>query len=285
MARDHVDLLETHINGPDTRLWTVRGEDCPAMRQRHIAHVGVGDAAVPYRIIRTRLSGAYLHGSLGGEGRMLIDGRWRPHTEGMMSLAPAHVLHAFQAIPSCRWNYCWVRYTPESPRSMVHAMAPIIGTFDCKPLSHAIMGLVAEMQAGRKMANCALWLDLIDSYVDGFAEPWRREERLLAVWDAVRRDLSRPWTLPELAELAGLSGEHLRRLCQSSLGRSPMQQLTNLRVQHAAHQLATSNAKIETIAEAAGYRNPFAFSNVFKKVTGVRPSEFRARKQVVPASL
>jgi transcriptional regulator GlxA family with amidase domain len=105
------------------------------------------------------------------------------------------------------------------------------------------MGLVAEMQAERKMANCALWLDLIESYVDGFAEPWRREERLLAVWDAVRRDLSRPWTLPELAELAGLSGEHLRRLCQSSLGRSPMQQLTNLRVQHAAHQLATSNAK------------------------------------------
>lgn len=58
-----------------------------------------------------------------------------------------------------------------------------------------------------------------------------------------------------------------------------MQQLTNLRVQHAAQQLATSNAKVETIAEAAGYRNPFAFSNVFKKVTGVRPSEFRARKQ------
>ena len=282
MARDHADLLETHINGPDTGLWTVRAEDCPVLRQRHIAHVGVGDAAVPYRIVRTKLSGAYLHGSLGGEGRMLIDGRWRPHRDGMVSLAPAHVLHAFHAIPSRRWNYCWVRYTPESPRSMVHTMAPIIGTFDCRPLGHAIMGLFTEMQAGREMANCALWLDLIESYVDGFAEPWRREERLLAVWSSVRKDLSRRWTLADLAELAGLSGEHLRRLCQSSLGRSPMQQLTNLRVQHAAHQLATTNAKLETIAEAAGYRNPFAFSNVFKRVTGVRPSQFRARKQTTP---
>ena len=249
------------------------------LRQRHIAHVGVGDAAVPYRIVRTKLSGAYLHGSLGGEGRMLIDGRWRPHRDGMVSLAPAHVLHAFHAIPSRRWKYCWVRYTPESRRSMVHAMAPIIGIFDCRPLGHAIMGLFTEMQARREMASCTLWLDLIESYVDGFAEPWRREERLLAVWSAVRSDLSRPWTLADLAELAGLSGEHLRRLCQSSLGRSPMQQLTTLRVQHAAHQLATTNAKVETIAEASGYRNPFAFSNVFKKVTGVRPSHFRARKQ------
>ncbi len=279
MAKDHSDLLEMHINGPDTKLWSVREDDCPALRQRHISHVGVGDAAVPYRIVRTKLSGAYLHGSLRGEGRMLIDGRWRPHRDGMVSLAPAHVLHAFHAIPSRRWQYCWVRYTPTSPRSMVHAMAPIIGSFDCRPLSHAIMGLVAEMAASREMATCALWLDLIESYVDEFAEPWHREERLLAVWNGVRRDLSRRWTLDELASLAGLSREHLRRLCQDSLGRSPMQQLANLRVQHAAHLLATTPDKLDVIADAVGYRNPFAFSNVFKRLTGVRPSRFRSQRQ------
>lgn len=279
MAKDHLDLLETHIDGSDTKLWSVRQEDCPPLARRHIAHVGVGDAAVPYRIVRTKLSGAYLHGSMGGEGRMLIDGRWRPHGGGMASLAPAHVLHAFHAIPSRRWHYCWVRFTPSSPRSIIQAIAPIIGRFDCRPLSHAIMGLYDEMQGRRDLATCALWLDLIETYVDAFAEPWRRETRLVAVWNSVRRDLARPWTLAELASLAALSGEHLRRLCHSSLGRSPMQQLTNLRVQYAAHQLATTNAKIETIADSVGYRNAFAFSNTFKKVTGVRPSQFRARRQ------
>jgi AraC-like DNA-binding protein len=279
MAKAHADLLETHIEGPDTKLWTVRAEECPALRQRHIAHLGVGDAAVPYRIVRTKLSGAYLHGSLSGEGRMLLDGRWCPHRPGMASLAPAHVLHAFHAIPSKRWNYCWVRYMPTSPRSMVHAIAPILGHFGCRPLSHAILGLVTEMQGARDMATCALWVDLIEGYVDNFAEPWRREERLLAVWNAVRHDLSRSWTRDDLARLAGVSCEHLRRLCRDSLGRSPMQQLTILRVQHAAHQLATTNAKLEAIADSVGYCNPFAFSNVFKKVTGVRPSSFRARQQ------
>jgi transcriptional regulator GlxA family with amidase domain len=210
---------------------------------------------------------------------MLIDGRWRPHREGWVSLAPAHVLHAFHAIPSKRWRYCWVGYTPASPRSMVHAMAPIIGRFDRQPLGHAIMGLFHEMQMRRDMAACALWLDLVESYVESFTEPWRREERLVAVWSAVRRELSRPWTLADLAGLAGLSGEHLRRLCHSSLGRSPMQQLTKLRVQHAAHLLATTNSKLETIADAAGYRNPFAFSDAFKRVTGVRPSQFRSRRR------
>ena len=114
MAVSHDNLSETHIVGGDTHQWIVRSDACSALRQRHIAHVGVGDAASPYRMVRTKLSGAYLHGSLGGEGRILLDGRWRPHRRGMTSLAPAHVLHAFHAIPSRRWQYCWVRYMPSS---------------------------------------------------------------------------------------------------------------------------------------------------------------------------
>lgn len=279
MVKDHLNLLETHIEGSDTKQWSVTASDCPALARRHIAHVGCGDAAVPYRIVRTNLSGAYLHGSLGGVGRMLIDGRWRSLGAGMASFAPAHVLHAFHAVPSRRWHYCWVRFTAQSSRSVIDAMTPIMGHYDCRPLSHAIMGLYNEMQAGRNMATCALWLDLIEIYVDGFAKPWKSETRLMTVWNHVRKDLARPWTLSELAGLAGLSNEHLRRLCHRSLGRSPMQQLTTLRVQQAAHRLATTNTKIEIIADSVGYLNPFAFSNVFKRVTGLRPSEFRTRRQ------
>src|SRR5690606_29962145 len=79
MAVMHEKLSETHIVGSETRQQLVRAEDCPALAQRMISHVGVGDAAPPYRIVRTHLSGAYLHACLGGEGKMLLDGRWRAH--------------------------------------------------------------------------------------------------------------------------------------------------------------------------------------------------------------
>jgi AraC-like DNA-binding protein len=58
-----------------------------------------------------------------------------------------------------------------------------------------------------------------------------------------------------------------------------MQQLTVLRMQHAAHLLATTEEKIEAIAREVGYQNPFAFSNTFKRMTGLRPSDFRSRKR------
>jgi AraC-like DNA-binding protein len=278
MATSHENLSETHIVGADTRQLIVRADDCPALAQRQISHVGVGDAAVPYRIVRTRLSGTYVHASLGGEGRILLDGRWRPHRAGMVSLAPAHVLHAFHAIPSKRWRYCWVRYMPTSPRSSIGFVAPVVARFDPEPLSHAILGLHREVLAGGNTGSATLWIDLIEHYVARFAEPLQREDRLRAVWSAVQANLAHPWTVESLAALSKISGEHLRRLCQRSLGRSPMQQLTYLRVQHAAHRLATTDDKIEDVAHLVGYQNPFAFSNTFKRMTGFRPSRFQMHR-------
>ena len=60
-----------------------------------------------------------------------------------------------------------------------------------------------------------------------------------------------------------------------ALGRSPIKHLTYLRMRKAAEILSTTDHKIETIALALGYENPFAFSNTFLKWIGVRPSEHR----------
>jgi AraC-like DNA-binding protein len=278
MSARHRRLLEKHTLGPNTLQFVVREAECPALSAQHIAHVGIGDGAVPLHIVRTHLSGAYLHGTLGGQGRMLLDGRWQPHRLGQTSLAPAHVLHAFRAIAASRWQYCWVRYSPAAPISTRTTVAPVLTEFDARPLGHAIMGLYFEVRQGGDAASCQLWVDAIVRYVDRFVAPWREEARLVRVWGAVQEDLGRRWSLDELAGIARTSREHLRRLCQRSLGRSPMQQLTNIRVQHAAHLLATTELKIDAIAREVGYVNPFAFSNIFKKMTGLRPSSYRAHK-------
>lgn len=88
-------------------------------------------------------------------------------------------------------------------------------------------------------------------------------------------DVARAWTLGELADIACLSGEHLRRLCRKELGRSPMQHLTHLRLQRARHLLSITDDKVEVIARAVGFESAFTFSNTFYKWIGWRPSEFR----------
>lgn len=274
----HPDIsIETHVLGSDTVQTVVRAEHCEALAARHIAHVAVVEAAAPYSVVRTHLSGAFMQVCLSGEGQTLLDGRWYPHKAGTVSFAPAHVLHAFHCVTAKRWRLAWVRFMPDSIRSVDGAMAPTMSPFDGSVLEHAILGLDCEMRGAADPGTCVVWVNVIERYVARILEPLQREPRLVEVWKAVQSDPGRDWTLADLAGLANTSEEHLRRLCQKSLGRSPGKQLATLRIAMAAHLLTTTTEKIETIALSVGYVNPFAFSNAFKRFTGFRPSDYRAK--------
>jgi transcriptional regulator GlxA family with amidase domain len=116
---------------------------------------------------------------------------------------------------------------------------------------------------------------LIHGFVTRSARPYRGDDRLWRVWEVVERELASNWELKRLADIAHLSPEHLRRLCQEQLGRSPVQQVTYLRIRRAVDLLTTTHDKVETIAHAVGYESPFTFSNAFKRWTGRRPTDFR----------
>ena len=282
MSKSHEELSETHIVGPTTEEWVVTAKDCPELAGHFIKHVGVADAAAPHEMVRMKLSGAYLMASLEGEGQILLDGRWRICPKGLACMAPPHALHAFHASAGKRWQFCWVRYEqPRELKPIILAMAPVLAKFDGRALASAIMGLRAECEGMREARAVQQWVELIQMYVLRFAQPWRPDDRLGRLWIAVGESPGENWTLAKLARMAHSSEEHLRRLCQRELGRSPMRQVTHLRMQHAIRLLQSTDDTIESVASAVGYANPYVFSNSFKKWTGRRPSAFRQKPNPV----
>jgi AraC-like DNA-binding protein len=122
------------------------------------------------------------------------------------------------------------------------------------------------------------WTDLVHAYVLRFAQPADHPDHLRVLWERVAKNLADDWTLARLSREAGYSNEHLRRLCRRQLGRSPMHQVTYLRMRKAADLLAVSEKTIEAIAFEIGYHNPFVFSNAFTKWIGWRPSDYRKKR-------
>jgi len=120
------------------------------------------------------------------------------------------------------------------------------------------------------------WIELIHGEAQRLSQPWHVNERLWQIWSRVGRDLAADWSADALAKLAHCSKEHLRRLCLRELGRTPMQQVTYMRVQRAAECWKNSRDKLATIADAVGYGDAFALSKIFKKWIGCSPSEYRA---------
>ena len=214
----------------------------------------------------------------GGEGRVGMEGKWQPMRAGMACLAPPHAFHSYEALRGETWSIAWVRYQePEGSLPIVSARAPVLAEFAGDALAAAIEGLHQEAGGTASPAAMSLWIDLIQHYARTFAAPWRTDDRLRSVWQQVMQNIARDWSLNRLAAPAGMSSKQFTRLCHHSLGRTPAQHLTALRLQHAAHLLATTNDKVEVIAMQVGYRSLFTFSHTFKRMTGCRPSEYRAR--------
>ncbi len=288
MKHEGSEIADLHVFGPKTqysvvhadpdekRDWLRTGPACEPLRQKDIAHVGVMHAHTPFDVRRSMQSGTYMMACLAGEGVVLADGKWVTIKAGQACLLPPFCQNALKCVPGKPWVFAWVRYLESKDQSpIVAAHSPVSGTFDGNPLKHAILGLKAECDAASGVAAMHQWIELIHHYVSQFAQPHTPDSRLWKVWQEVENDLQRKWTLVELAKVACVSPEHLRRICTKEIGRSPMRQLTFLRLKRAADLLVSTQEKVETISREVGFESTHTFSNTFKKWFGWRPSEYR----------
>lgn len=286
--RATMELSETHVLGTRTRQQVVRAHErdarewlrgapvCPMLAQHQIAHTGAASAAAPYRVVRLRQSGTYFMACVAGEGRVLVDGRWEAVRAGHACLLPPRSRNAFHCIPGRSWEFAWVRYEaqPET-RPIWRATSPVIARYPGEALRHAVLGLHAEMRGAASAAAAHHWVELIQQSVVRFAQPYGMDARLASLLEEVGRRPGDAWTLEAMSRECHLSKEHLRRLFQEQLGRSPMRHVTHLRMRLAAKLLSETHEKVETIAQRCGYQNAFVFSTTFKRWTGRRPSQHR----------
>ncbi|MCL6457102.1 MAG: AraC family transcriptional regulator [Gorillibacterium sp.] len=87
-------------------------------------------------------------------------------------------------------------------------------------------------------------------------------------------------SVENLARMAGLSPSHYTRLFRKTIGYSPIDYLTHLRVDRAKEMLALSDYRLKPIAESVGYADEFYFSRVFKKIEGVSPRDYAKKHRI-----
>lgn len=104
-----------------------------------------------------------------------------------------------------------------------------------------------------------------------------REKQLLTpVLDYLQENLCDP-ELPvgQLSTLVGISDVYLRRLFKKQFDTTPAAFLIRKRMAFAKKLLEDETLSITEIALQIGYRDPLYFSRLFKKQTGLSPSEYR----------
>jgi AraC-like DNA-binding protein len=91
---------------------------------------------------------------------------------------------------------------------------------------------------------------------------------------AIHKDPLHPWTIERIAREAGMSRTRFASAFHDLVGLTPMDYVTNWRLQLGAHCLA-SGASIAAAAAQSGYESSSSFSRAFQRKTGHAPGAWR----------
>jgi len=96
------------------------------------------------------------------------------------------------------------------------------------------------------------------------------------VLEFIEESLSQPLTLADLAAQAALSEYHFARMFRQSMGLAPHQYVMQRRMEKAKALVQHTAMPLTEIALACGFNSASHFSNRFRSVTGMTPSQLRA---------
>ncbi|MGG1312048.1 MULTISPECIES: AraC family transcriptional regulator [Cohnella] len=108
-----------------------------------------------------------------------------------------------------------------------------------------------------------------------------REEQTSTVIDRakayIRQRFTEDLSLEDVAEFVHLNPFYFSKVFKQHVGETFIDFLTRLRIEKAKQLIREDQFSIKEVCYEVGYKDPNYFSRVFKKVTGVSPSEYRAQ--------
>lgn len=127
-----------------------------------------------------------------------------------------------------------------------------------------------------------LFIQTIRAHIASGAETCKRgwlraifDPRIGAALRSVHENLNNPWTVESLAEAAGMSRSAFAAHFKQLLGQTPLEYVTDWRMQKATRLLRQQDTKLIEVAQSVGYESDAAFSKAFKRLVGVTPGEYR----------
>ncbi|MFE2218611.1 helix-turn-helix domain-containing protein [Streptomyces canus] len=153
------------------------------------------------------------------------------------------------------------------------------------PADDRVAVAVAHGTTARELALCAL--EEVVLLTAGAARGTRTatgvDPRVRRAQELIAADPGAPHTVRSLAAEVSLSPSRFAHLFSRQLGRSPMRELREARLNHAARLLESTDLSVERVAAASGFASPFHFNRIFRARYGTPPGAYRAAGPMVGA--
>ena len=96
--------------------------------------------------------------------------------------------------------------------------------------------------------------------------------------DILNENYAEPLTASDVAEQLHIHPSYLHRLFREYTSRTMKDHLQRIRIQHAQELLTDSRKSIQEIAAEVGFSSAQQFQQMFRRVVGVRPNDYRKQQ-------
>ncbi len=203
----------------------------------------------------------------------------------MILLFPGHqeYFEFDQLTPS---RHAWFHFPPElispkfrkslSPLKSVQKLPEQLMEWIHFALRHQTLGTLYDSTLHSLGLTCFHFLiDNLQRSQDSTLSP--PHENLMKLEAKIRANLGHKWTLNSMADLMGVSIQHLNRLSKKYFQMSATEKLWLLRLEKARYLLGNTGWNLTEIAQVVGFETPFHLSRRFKQSYQITPSSYRAQ--------
>lgn len=231
-----------------------------------------------------------IHYVTAGKGSYAVGERTYALSEGDMFLACPHEMIAYRADSANPWSYCWVGFGGLDAGTLIgqtdfSAANRILHIDDMETPRSMLMDIYASRgarpheiaQMTGKLYAFLAWL------MEGAQEEStrRRQAGLEHVERAcafIANNYTSAISVSDIARNVGVCRSLLNRAFQRHLGLSPIQHLTQYRMQQASRMLRKTDMTIKAVAYSVGFEDPLYFSRRFREIMGCSPREYVQRE-------
>ncbi len=220
-----------------------------------------------------------------GQGTVNIDQTTFKLKPNHYTIIPKNVAHQYSTTEKDPWTIYWIHFAGENAdllyqRFAENKLQPVFTAFDERKIrSFEIMLTLLERNFELKnleITNLKLQ-DYLSNFIyeDEINPSYVVEDAISNSISYMRTNITKDFSLKDLAKEQHLSVTHYSRLFLAKTGRSPKQYFNELKIQQSCQHLYFSNRSIKEICMEIGFADPFYFSRLFKKVMGIAPASYK----------
>jgi AraC-like DNA-binding protein len=218
-----------------------------------------------------------------------MDARYPVHPGSLMIIRPG-IWHRYRPEAKSGWVENYVGFDGPIPRELFGqrrpwALRPVhtIGNREeFIDTYFKIFEIVLEERPGFQQVASGMIMKLL-GYMVSFEKQrnftGKRVERIIreACFE-IRENVSRPLDFKDYAERHQIGYSYFRKMFKQYTGVAPARYQLDLKIRQAREMLVSTDRSIKEIAFALGFHSIHYFSRIFKKKTGISPSELRKNK-------